>query len=288
MSATDRAQDAGAVADTVRTPWSGPFMRVAGLLPYRLLAVPAARFVVERNLLLWRGQLPNLVGGVLEPLLYLLVLGVGVGGLVDGVTSGGVEVDYAVFVAPGLLATSSMNAAFFETFNTYFKLEYHLYGAMAATPASPAEIATGEVVWAVLRGGIYTLGFVAVMAALGLLVSPWAVLMVPVALLIGFAFATVTLVATTYLRSVDDFDLLELFVIPLFLFSATFYPLEVLPRWAQLATQVSPLYHGVVALRQLATGAVEVGIVGHVGVLVAIGGVGLAVGRRRFERLLRS
>lgn len=107
------------------------------------------------------------------------------------------------------------------------------------------------------------------------------------AMLVGFAFATTTLVATTYMRSWNDFDLLQILIVPLFLFSATFYPLEVLPRWAQGITVLTPLYHGVAGIRQLTVGTVDPWLGVYVLVLGAIGWWGLQAGARRFETLLR-
>ncbi|WP_370327010.1 ABC transporter permease [Euzebya sp.] len=278
-----------ASASPATDPYRSAWMSLARLAPYRLLGAPAARFVVERNLLLWRGQWVVLVSGVFEPLLYLLVLGVGVGGLVGELTdAAGNPVAYDAFVAPGLLGAAAMNAAVFETYNVYFKISDKLYAAMGATPARPRDIATGEVLWAVLRTGIYAVGFLAVMLALGLVRSPLAVAVLPLAMLVGFAFATTTLAATTFMRTVNDFDLLQIVVVPLFLFSATFYPLEVLPGWAQVVTTLSPLYHGVEALRQVSLGVLDWTLALHLVVLVAVGLAGLAVGARRFEALLRD
>lgn len=270
-------------------PYRSPWLSVAALAPYRLLGAPAARFVVERNLLLWRGQWLILISGVFEPLLYLLVLGVGVGGLVGGLTdSAGRAVSYGQFVAPGLLASAAMNAAVFETFNVYFKMTDKLYQAMGATPAGPGDIAVGEIVWAVLRSALYSVGFVLVMLALGLIRSPLGLLAVPFAMLIGFAFASTTLVATTYMRSWNDFDLLQIVIVPLFLFSATFYPLDVLPGWAQVITVFSPLYHGVEAIRQVTLGTPGWSLLVHLAVLAVMGALGLRVGINRFAVLLRD
>lgn len=267
---------------------TGAWLSMGRLAPYSLLGAPVARFVVERNLLLWRGQWAMLLSGVFEPLLYLLVLGVGVGGLVGEIrTAGGVPITYGQFVAPGLLAAAAMNAAVYETFNIFFKLDDDLYDAMGATPADPRDIAVGEIVWAVMRTGVYAIGFVAVMLALGLITSPIGLLAIPVAMLVGFAFASTTLVATTYMRSWNDFDLLQMLIVPLFLFSATFYPLEVLPGWAQTITVASPLYHGVAAIRQLTLGQLDGWLVLYLVMLGGIGWAGLVAGGRRFAVLLR-
>ena len=264
------------------------WLGLARLAPYRLLGAPTGRFVVERNLLLWRGQWAMLLSGVFEPLLYLLVLGVGVGGLVGTLqTADGTAVSYGQFVAPGLLGAAAMNAAVFETCNIYFKLFDHLYDALGATPADPRDIAVGEIVWSVMRTGVYAVGFVAVMLALGLITSPLGLLAIPMAMLVGFAFATTTLVATTYMRSWNDFDLLQILIVPLFLFSATFYPLDVLPGWARSITVLSPLYHGVAGIRQLTLGTVDGWLAVYVLILVGIGWAGLEAGARRFAVLLR-
>jgi lipooligosaccharide transport system permease protein len=147
-------------------------------------------------------------------------------------------------------------------------------------------VAVGELVWALIRGGLYAAGFTAVIAVLGLVVSPWIVLAIPAALLIGFAFGAVAMAATSFMRSWQDFDLIQLVVLPLFLFSGTFFPVEAYPEALRATVQLTPLYHGVELLRSLAVGAVEPGILLHVVYLVLMGLAGLAVVARRVGRLL--
>jgi lipooligosaccharide transport system permease protein len=137
-----------------------------------------------------------------------------------------------------------------------------------------------------LRGFLYAAGFLVVMAAMGLLHSPWALLALPAAVLIGFAFASVGMVAASFMRSWQDFDLIQLVTLPLFLFSATFFPLEVYPRAVQPFVQLSPLYHGVALLRSLTLGDITVGLVGHVAFLLAMTAVGMYFAARRFSKLL--
>ena len=107
--------------------------------------------------------------GFFEPLFYLLSIRIGVGELIGDVTVGGVTVDYAEFVAPALLAASAMNGAIYETtMNVFFKLKYErLYDTVLATPMSPADVALGEIGWAVIRGGLYSAAFLVTMTALG-------------------------------------------------------------------------------------------------------------------------
>jgi len=230
-----------------------------------------------------------LLSGVAEPLFYLLSLGVGLGPLVGHVTGpSGAGVPYREFVAPGLLAVSAMNGAVYDsTFNVFFKLKYvKIYEAMLATPMRPSEVALGEIGWALARGGLYAVAFTAVMAAMGLVESFWALLAVPVALLIGFAFAGVGMACTTFMKSWQDFDYVLLASLPLFLFSATFYPLSVYPRPVAVIVEWTPLYQGVVLLRDLVLGVAGPGLLWRAAYLAVLGIAGLVVSGRRIARLL--
>ena len=146
----------------------------------------------------------------------------------------GPPVGYTEFVAPALLATSSMNGAVYDsTFNVFHKLNNaKVYEAALATPLGPGDVALGEITWALSRGLMYAIMFLAVMAALGLVHSAWLLAAIPAAVLIGFAFAGLGMAATTFMRSWKDFDFVILATLPMFLFSTTFYPLSVYPRGA--------------------------------------------------------
>jgi lipooligosaccharide transport system permease protein len=253
------------------------------------LYVGRARMVVYRSLLVNRRMWLTVVSGFFEPLFYLVALGLGFSKLVSQVTGpGGEPISYVAFVAPALLASSAMNGAVYDaTFNVFHKLRYaKIYDTMLATPLGPADVAIGEVSWALLRGGLYSAAFLVVMAALGLITSPWAILALPAALLIALAFAALGMAATTVMRSWQDFDLVQLAILPMFFFSTTFYPITVYPGWLRNVVECLPLYHGVALLRELATGYVGWGALGHVAyfaVMTAIGGV-IAV--RRLKMLL--
>jgi lipooligosaccharide transport system permease protein len=241
--------------------------------------------MVERNLAVFRrGGWFVVLSGFFEPLLYLLGIGFGVGTLVGDVG----HVRYAVFVAPALLASSSMNGAVNETtFNMFHKLRYaKLYDAALSTPLGVLDIALGEVIWALMRGTSYAVGFVVVMAALGLIVSPWAVFAVPAALLTGAAFAGAGIAATTWLRGWQDFAAVQLVVLPLFLFSATFYPLSSYAPPLRVVVELTPLYHGVHMLRALTTGDVGADLLLDVLYLLAMGVAGVLIASRRLERQL--
>jgi lipooligosaccharide transport system permease protein len=169
----------------------------------------------------------------------------------------------------------------------FFKLNYQkTYDAVLSTPLGPGDVALGEIGWAVIRSTLYALGFMVVIFVLGLVVSPWAVFAVPAATLLAFAFAAAGMAATTFMRSWQDFDLIQLVVLPLFLFSGTFYPITAYPPALQLFVQITPLYQGVDLIRALITGVVDPGILWHVVYLSVMGIAGLAVVSRRLDKLL--
>ena len=245
--------------------------------------------LIERHARAYRHAWLVFASGVFEPLFYLLSVGLGLGVLIGKVPGpGGRLIPYREFVAPGLLAVSSMNGAMYDsTFNIFFRLKYaKLYNAVLATPMRPAQVALGEIGWALLRGTIYAVAFTLVMLAMGLVHSPWAVLAVPVAVLIGFAFAALGMTGTTYMKSWQDFDYVILASMPLFLFSATFYPLGVYPRAVQVIVECTPLYQGVVLLRDLTVGVVGPDLLWRAAYLAVLGLVGLYVSGRRLARLL--
>ncbi|HEX9067062.1 MAG TPA: ABC transporter permease [Streptosporangiaceae bacterium] len=245
--------------------------------------------LLERHARVYRHAWTVLISGFFEPLFYLLSIGVGIGKLVGTVTGpAGHPVGFTSFVAPALLATSAMNGAVMDsTFNVFFRLKYaKLYDSALATPMRADEIAAGEVGWALIRGGIYAVAFMIVMLAMGLVHSAWAVLDVPCALLIGFAFAGAGMAATTYMRSWQHFEFVMLATLPMFLFSTTFYPLSVYPRAIQIVVECTPLYQGVVLLRGLTLGVVGPSLGWSVLYLAVMGAAGLAVAGRRIGALL--
>ena len=246
--------------------------------------------LVERNIMVYRRIWVLIVSGFFEPLFYLLSLGVGIGALVGTVAGpDGRPIDYTAFVAPALLAASAMNGAIYDsTTNVFFKLKFaKTYDAMLATPLGPGDIAVGEITWAQLRGTLHSVSFLVVMAALGLITSWWAVLALPATMLIGLAFAAVGMACTSFMRSWQDFEYVQLAILPMFLFSTTFFPLSVYPRAIQVVVQFTPLYHGIELVRPLTTGAgVGIGLLGHALYFVGLAAIGFSVTARRLERLL--
>jgi lipooligosaccharide transport system permease protein len=256
-----------------------------------LLALGGQRWlrIIERNLLVYKHGWLVLFSGFFEPLFYLLSIGFGLGRLVGDVPGpGGQPIPYALFVAPALLAASAMNGAITEsTFNFFFKLTYDkTFASILTTPMSPADVSIGELAWALIRGALYTIGFIAVMVVMGLVRSPLILLTLPGAVLIGFAFAAVGMAATSFMRTWQDFDLIQLVILPMFLFSGTFFPLDSFPEFARILIQLTPLYHGVDLLRGLAVGVVGPETLVHVAYLTGIGLVGLSVASRRLDKLL--
>ncbi len=245
--------------------------------------------LIERNLYVYRHGWLVIVSGFFEPLFYLLSIGFGLGQLVGTVPGpGGREISYQLFIAPALLASSSMNGAVTEaTLNFFFKLKYQkTFESILSTPLSTADIALGELAWALIRGALYTAGFLVVMVVLGLGVSAWLLLTLPAALLISFAFGAVGMAATSFMRTWQDFDLIQLVILPMFLFSGTFYPLDAYPEGLRLLVQLTPLYQGVDLLRSLAVGVVDASALVHVVYLTVMGVAGLLIVSRRLDKLL--
>ena len=245
--------------------------------------------LIERHSRVYRHVWLVFASGVAEPLFYLLSVGVGIGGLIGTVPGpGGHPIPYREFVAPGLLAVSALNGAMYDsTFNIFARMKFaKLYDAILATPVGPGEVALGEVSWAVLRGALYAIAFMLVMLVLGLLHTPWALLAIPGAVLISFMVASVGVACTTYMKSWQDFDYVLLVAVPLFLFSGTFYQLSVYPRVVADIVEWTPLYQGVVLLRDLVLGVTSPELLWRAGYLAVLGAVGLTVAGRRIAKLL--
>jgi lipooligosaccharide transport system permease protein len=221
-----------------------------------------ARPLLRRQLYIYRRSWAELVAAVVEPLMYLLTIGVGLGSLV-GHPPGLPHVSYPAYVAPGLLAMAVMNAATNETISGAFsrlKIE-RLYDIVVATPMSIPEIAWGEFWWATIRGLLAGIGFLGVMASFGLVHSAYALLIVPASALVALAFATAGLIVATFARDFSDFQWVQLVMLPMFLFATTFYPLSVYPRAVQILVECLPLYHAINLMRGLALGTVGTGAI---------------------------
>lgn len=248
---------------------------------------PAA--VVQRGLLAARSSSWVVVlSGFFEPVFYLLSMGIGLGALIGTVeTTSGLEVSYAAFIAPALLAVSAMNGAIYDsTWNVFFKLNYgKLYEGMLSTSLGPLDVALGEILYALLRGLLYATGFMIIMQIAGLNLAWTAILAIPAVLLIAFGFASLGMAVTSYMKAFQHMDWINFVLLPMFLFSATLYPITVYPEFIQVIVKIFPLWHGVELVRGLTTGALYWGMLWHVLYYVVMIAVGLVFTTKRLRAL---
>jgi lipooligosaccharide transport system permease protein len=244
--------------------------------------------IIERNRLIFRRGWMIIFSGFFEPLFYLLGIGFGLGSLIGSVTGpNGEAIPYAVFVAPALLATSAMNGAVYDSTNMFFRLRYEkAYDGMLATPMNVGDIALGEIIWALGRGSLYGVSFLIVMFALGLVPAATGVFALPASMLIGYATAAAGLTAVSFMRSWQDLDLIFVITLPLFLFSATFFPIDAYPGQFRILVEITPLYRGVDLVRGLTTGIIGTSQLIDVVYLAVMGTAFLLVASRRLGRML--
>jgi lipooligosaccharide transport system permease protein len=253
------------------------------------MAVRGFRFWLVNYRRTWRG---SIYSSVLNPVLYLGAMGLALGRLVDqhGTASLG-HVSYLAFLAPGLMAASAMQTAVGESlYPVYTAVKWQkTYQAAAATPLRPGDIFRGHVLFTGMRLVMNMTVFLGIMAAFGAIRSAWAVACLPVAVLTGLAFATpLDAFAVTQSKNDQAFNMIFRFgMIPLFLFSGTFFPITQLPPWIRPVAYATPLWHGVALCRALSLGTADLtGALGHLGYLVAITVLGLVVGQRTYQRRL--
>lgn len=214
----------------------------------------------------------NLVPPLLEPILYLLAFGAGIGALVREVPYRGEMVGYTVFIAPGLLATQVMFQSFFEnTYNTFVRMYYQrTFDAIVTTPLTLEDVMAGELLWGASKG---TIGCAIMMAAIsffGVIHYPHALVILPFSFLAGLFFAGLALCFTGLVPQIDSFNFPTfLLVMPMFLFSGTFFPLDVLPEWARTLASLVPLTHVVNVMREACLGRLPARILGDLAYLTA-------------------
>jgi lipooligosaccharide transport system permease protein len=242
----------------------------------------------------WRGTLTT---SFLYPVLYLLAMGLGLGHLVDqhlASGSGGLArlggVTYVQFIAPSLLAATAMQMGFNEaTYPVMHGMKWdRVYFAMISAPIPVRHIHLGHLAWIATRLATAAAIFLAIIAAFGDVRSPLAVLALPCAVLTGLAFASPMMAFSARQENDNAFSLVyRMAVIPLFLFSGTFFPLSQLPAWLQVVARVTPLYHGVALCRGLVDGnlGLAAGLV-HAGYLVAMVVIGIAWARKTYPARL--
>lgn len=246
------------------------------------------RAVFERGFKVMLGNNYLIIAsGFFEPVFYLLSMGIGLGSIVGDIDVNGTPVAYGAFIAPALLAVSAMNGAIYDsTWNVFFKLNFgKLYQTMLQTSLGPVDVAVGEITLALMRGGMYAVGFLIVMQVMGLVMSPWAILAIPAVLLIAAGFAAVGMAFTSFMKTFQQMDWLPMFMLPMFMFSATFYPITIYPEPIQVMVECFPLWHGVEMIRELTTGVITPMMAVHVGYYLVMLGGGVIVVSRRFKSL---
>ena len=236
----------------------------------------------------WRGSIYT---SFLSPVLYLGAMGLGLGKLVDAhgtARLGGVS--YLAFLAPGLLAAAAMQSGIEEsTYPVLGSVKWRrTYYAAAASPLRPADIFHGHLLFTIMRLAMNSAIFLVVMASFGAITSPWVLAAVPVAVLTGLAFAAPIEAWAITVSKDTSFALVFRFgMIPLFLFSGTFFPVTQLPVWIRPLAYVTPLWHGVALCRALSLGTATLGgALVHVGYLTALAAVSIVVGNRTYRRRL--
>jgi len=224
--------------------------------------------IAERNLRTLRSSSGlTFIAGFVEPVLFLIAFGYGVGGMVGDITdASGQTYTYAAYIMPALLATSAMNGAIFDsTWNVYFKMKFaRLYEGMLATSLGTLDVALGEIGWAMLRGFVYALGFVSVVGSLGLIPSiGGAALAAIAAMIVAFAFASVGMGVTSYMKSFQQLDMITFLLLPMFLFSGSLFPLTIFPEWAQALIQALPLRQAIELVRDCMNLHFTTALLGH-------------------------
>ena len=258
--------------------------------PGRMTPFRAQR-IWERNYLVYRRVWKVVITGFFEPVFYLFSIGIGIGSLVGR----GDPARWRHGRLHGIRCPGLDGSVGDERDGARDHVQ-HLFPAQVRQglrrdphdPDGTRDIAIGEIGWALLRGALYAVAFLVVMVIMGLTTNWWAILTIPGAVLIGFAFGSVGLAATTYMRSWQDFDLVSLVTMPLFLFSATFYPLDTYPPALQQLVRLSPLYQGNELLRAFSLGIVDWSVAGHIAYLLVMGLIGARIASRRLDGLLRK
>jgi lipooligosaccharide transport system permease protein len=236
----------------------------------------------------WRG---SAVSSFLSPVLFLAAFGLGLGSQIDDSQAASLDgVSYLVFLAPGLLAATTMQTASGEaTYPVMAAIKWiGTYKAMLASPLGVADLVTGHLAWMTARLFMVASAFVGVMALFGAVESPAGLLGIPAAVLCGLAFAAPIMAYAGRLESDHGFASLQRFVIiPMFLFSGTFFPIDQLPAAIRPIAWVTPLWHGVELCRGLTLGTIgAVAALGHVAFLLAFIVAGYAFAVVAFRRRL--
>ncbi|MGZ4103977.1 MAG: ABC transporter permease [Actinomycetota bacterium] len=212
----------------------------------------AWRYWLRNAVVFKRTWLLGLMAWFIEPVIYLVAMGIGLGKYLQQVEG----LKYIVFIAPGLLAVSAMYGATFETtWNSWYKMaEARVYDACVATPLSVEDVALGEALWGTTRAAAYGTAFAIVAVPFGVFRSWWGILTVPALFLVGLNFALFGLTYTYLIKRVDYLSYYwTIFLTPMFMFAGVFFPLDQLPHWLRDIAWFMPLHHGTELMRALMT-----------------------------------
>ncbi|HVX20943.1 MAG TPA: ABC transporter permease [Acidimicrobiales bacterium] len=234
----------------------------------------------------WRSSITT---SFLYPVLYLAAMGVGLGSLIDRHAHLVDGVPYLDFVAPGLLAATAMQIGANESmYPVMAAIKWvRTYLAMLATPLRVVDVLRGHLAWIGIRLATVSAIYLVVVAAFGVVRSPLAVLALPAAVLSGLAFAApIAAFAATQEKDVGFTSIYRLVLVPLFLFSGTFFPVAELPGWLQPVAYATPLYHGVDLCRGLVLGTAGPGTLWDVAYLVTVAAAGYVAATVTFRRRL--
>lgn len=199
----------------------------------------------------------NFLPPVIEPLLYLLAFGVGLGNLISDVSYEGVAVSYLKFIAPGLIATAIMNHGFFETTYASFVRMYFqkTYDAILSTPLLLEDVILGEIIWGATKALMAAVFMLVIASLWGLVSWPGAFWIIPIAFLSGVTFSSLGMCFTALVKDIEMFNFpVFLLITPMFLFSGVFFPIESLPKFAQYAAHALPLTFLSSCLRSISFG----------------------------------
>ncbi|MBB5808240.1 lipooligosaccharide transport system permease protein [Saccharothrix ecbatanensis] len=261
----------------------GAGARVVGPWRAALLVVENHWTWYRRN---WRA---TVISSFLQPVLFLLAMGVGFGSQVQvGEATDGYR--YVVFLAPALLViTAVQNTMFESTWAVFSAFKWQRkYLAMVSTPLTSAQVLYGQLLWNALRLAAGAIVFLGIAVALGAITSPSALLAVPFAVLTGMAFSAPAVAYTATREKPDSFNAIFRFlVMPMTLFTGGFYPMSQLPDWIHPLAWITPVWHGIELARGVTFGTLRLlPALGHIAYLCALIALGVLLGRRYFHRRL--
>lgn len=244
--------------------------------------------VWSRNVRVWRKLIgPALLGNIGEPLFYLFALGYGLGSLVGEVNG----LPYEVYLASGMVCASAMNTASFEgMYSAYTRMAVqNTWIGMMTAPISIRDILIAEVIWCGTKSFISVLAILIVASSMGLVADAYAILVLPIGMLVGACFGSMALVITSVAKTYDFFlYYFTLVITPMLLLSGVFFPIEQMPEAIQIGAKVLPLYHAIALMRPLMIGELPSDVLLHLFVLVTYILIAFPLAYRLIRRRLMS